>query len=105
MSLPIWPAQHRAKIHSTNPLERLNGEIKHRSDVVGIFHNEAAVSLGPLAIRMGLFPAGVFRHRSGDHRAARDLTVGRARGGPGDGRRTPMVITPVGLRAPGIRAE
>src|SRR3546814_14776589 len=39
-----FPAQHRAKLHSTNPLERLNGEIKRRSEVVGIFSNEAAVT-------------------------------------------------------------
>ena len=39
-----FPAQHRAKLHSTNPLQRLNGEIKRRSEVVGIFPNEAAVT-------------------------------------------------------------
>jgi transposase-like protein len=38
-----FPKDHRPKIHSTNPLERLNGEIKPRTDVVGIFPNEAAM--------------------------------------------------------------
>jgi transposase-like protein len=39
-----FPAQHRAKLHSTNPLERLIGEIKRRTEVVGIFPNEAAIT-------------------------------------------------------------
>jgi len=31
-----FPAQHRAKLHRTNPIERLNSEIKRRTDVVGV---------------------------------------------------------------------
>jgi putative transposase len=38
-----FPPQHRTKLHSTNPLERLNGEIKRRTEVVGIFPNEASI--------------------------------------------------------------
>jgi len=39
-----FPKDHRVKIHSTNPLERLNGEIKRRTEVVGIFPNEDAIT-------------------------------------------------------------
>jgi putative transposase len=38
-----FPKEHWTQIHSTNPLERLNKEIKRRTNVVGIFPNDAAI--------------------------------------------------------------
>src|SRR5215211_3198448 len=38
-----FPVEHRRQVYSTNPLERLNKELKRRSAVVGIFPNRAAV--------------------------------------------------------------
>jgi transposase-like protein len=38
-----FPKEHRSKLHSTKPIERLNGEIKRRTDVVGIFPNDEAI--------------------------------------------------------------
>ena len=38
-----FPRQHRTKLHSTNPIERLSKEVKRRADVVGIFPNEASI--------------------------------------------------------------
>jgi putative transposase len=39
----LLPSEHWTKLRSTNPLERVNKEIGRRSDVVGIFPNDAAV--------------------------------------------------------------
>jgi transposase-like protein len=38
-----FPKHDWRQLHSTNPLERLNGEIKRRTDVVAIFPNEDAI--------------------------------------------------------------
>src|SRR5262249_14739410 len=58
-----FPKDHRPKIHSINPLERLNGEIKRRTDVVGTFPTRL---IGALLLEQsdeGLFRGGRYRGR------------------------------------------
>jgi len=43
LAFTSFPKAHRAQIASTHPLERVNAEIKRRTDVVGIFPNDAAI--------------------------------------------------------------
>lgn len=50
----VLPESHRRRMHSTNPLERLNAELKRRSKVVGVFPNAGAVErlLGTVLIEI-----------------------------------------------------
>jgi transposase-like protein len=43
LAFMAFPRAHWPKLHSTNPLERLNKEVKRRADVVGIFPNDASI--------------------------------------------------------------
>jgi putative transposase len=43
LAFMTFPKAHRTQLASTNPLERVNAEIKRRTDVVGIFPNDAAI--------------------------------------------------------------
>ena len=44
LAFMTFPAAHRAKLHSTNPLERPHGKAKRRTNTIGIFSNEDAIT-------------------------------------------------------------
>jgi transposase-like protein len=70
-----FPAQHRVKLHSTNPLERLNKEVKRRADVVGIFPNEASITRLIGAVLLEQNDEWQLRHRYMQVEAMAELTA------------------------------
>ena len=63
-----FPREHWAQIASTNPLERVNREVKRRSDVIGIFPNDEAIVRLVGASAMGLEPMAASWRTAGDQR-------------------------------------
>jgi transposase-like protein len=77
-----FPAQHRAKLHSTNPLERLNKEVKRRADVVGIFPCEASILRLIGAVLLEQNDEWQLQHRYMQVEAMAELTVPAAEPDP-----------------------
>jgi putative transposase len=69
------PIQHRTKIHSTNPIERLNKEVKRRADVVGIFPNEASIIRRVGAVLLEQNDEWTMQHRYMQVEGMAELTV------------------------------
>jgi hypothetical protein len=72
-SLPNVATSHRAKLHSTNPIGRLDGEIKRRTEGVGIFPNETAHQASrrshPARTKRRMGGPACALHDAGNHRA------------------------------------
>ncbi len=71
-----FPVQHRTKTHSTNPIERLNKEVKRRADVVGIFPNEASIIRLVCAVLLEQNDEWAMQHRYMQIEGMAELTAG-----------------------------
>src|SRR3954465_9048092 len=69
-----FSTQHRTKLHSTNPLKRLNKEVKRRADVVGIFPNEASITRLIGAVLLEQNDEWLLQHRYMQIEGMTDLT-------------------------------
>jgi putative transposase len=58
-----FPAQHRTRLHSTNPLERLNKEVRRRADIVCIFPIEDSIIRLIGAVLLEANDEGQLQHR------------------------------------------
>ncbi len=86
-----FPAQHRVKIHSTNPIERLNKEVKRRADVVGIFPNEGAIVRLIGAVLLEANDEWQLQHRYMQTEAMAELTPNHRRRGHRDRHHSRMI--------------
>src|SRR4029077_16256467 len=89
----IFPGQHRTKLHSTNPLERLHKEVTRRAAVVGIFPNEASITRLIGAMLLEQNDEWLLQHRYMQIDEMADLTLPLIDADPGQ--LPPMAASPL----------
>ena len=89
-----FPEQHRAKLHNTNPLERLNKEVKRRANVVGIFPSEQSIIRLIGAVPLEQSDEWQLQHRSRQVEGMAGLVPPTI-----DGEATPLLPAPITFQA------
>jgi transposase-like protein len=92
-----FPGRHRTKLHSTNPLERLNKEVKRRADVVGILPNDASITRLVGAVLLEQNDDWQLQHRYMQNECMAELDAGTSFEIEGDS--TPQITPPPTLKA------